>query len=273
MEGIFEAASKFSRINPDNPNLTEKEKIAVELYNSALNAFSLKNEDIAIIELKKSVTLNPELYEAKTLLGICYYHMGAYEKSALMFKDVGAAEKNGMLAYRIKSGLNSVDEPLKRKKKITKKTVRNDPDSETVRIKTKQEKKDIVVKYIIGITIGLLIGLLSGLPGYISSEGQVDIDELEARYQQKIAVLESDIAEAGEDIKELELAFGSLEEQYIDAKKDDDYLESVINLYKAENLYRAGEKEQAKEVINSLKVTDFESPYLEKYNFLIDELM
>jgi len=42
------------------------------LYNKALEDFRAKSEDIAIIELKKAISLNPDFHEAMNLLGIFY---------------------------------------------------------------------------------------------------------------------------------------------------------------------------------------------------------
>ena len=55
-----------------NPDISEDYKTSVDLYNSALENLRFNSEDIAIIELKKAVALNPEFNEAVMLLGVCF---------------------------------------------------------------------------------------------------------------------------------------------------------------------------------------------------------
>jgi len=50
------------------------------LYNKALEDFRAKSEDIAIIELKKAISLNPDFHEAMNLLGIFYMYMIKLQK-------------------------------------------------------------------------------------------------------------------------------------------------------------------------------------------------
>ncbi len=47
-------------------------KEATHLYNKALEYLNQNNMDVAIIRLKKAVSVNPHLVEAKVLLGLCY---------------------------------------------------------------------------------------------------------------------------------------------------------------------------------------------------------
>ena len=44
---------------------------SVILYNKALENLRMGSEDIAIIELKKAISMNSTFYEAMNLLGLC----------------------------------------------------------------------------------------------------------------------------------------------------------------------------------------------------------
>ena len=59
-------------IEKNNPGISEEVKKSVLLYNNALDNLKMDSEDIAVIELKKAISLNPEFYEAINLLGLCY---------------------------------------------------------------------------------------------------------------------------------------------------------------------------------------------------------
>lgn len=67
--------------------IQEKEKIlsnykeAITLYNKALGYLKQKNMDMAIIRLKKAVSLHPQLIEARVLLGLSYMHEKQFHKA------------------------------------------------------------------------------------------------------------------------------------------------------------------------------------------------
>ncbi|HOJ12450.1 MAG TPA: tetratricopeptide repeat protein [Clostridiales bacterium] len=88
----------LENITKINPEISEDLKNSIMLYNSALANLATNSEDIAIIELKKAVAVNPDFYEAVNLLGLCFYYMKAYEKAEEMFERVARAENNGIKA-------------------------------------------------------------------------------------------------------------------------------------------------------------------------------
>jgi len=94
----------FLPINLDNilkmgNEISEDIKNSILLYNNALENLKMDSEDIAMIELRKAISLNPEFYEAINLLGICYYYLKDYDKAEEMFAKVAKAEKNGVRAF------------------------------------------------------------------------------------------------------------------------------------------------------------------------------
>ena len=80
--------------------LAENIRNSIVLYNKAIESLSTGSEDIAMIELKKAVSLNPQFYEALNLLGICYNHINDNEKAAEIFNRVLKAENNGVKAQK-----------------------------------------------------------------------------------------------------------------------------------------------------------------------------
>ena len=61
--------------------LTDNIKNSINLYNKALQNLWRNSEDIAIIELKKAISINPEFHEAINLLGLCYAYTKDYSKA------------------------------------------------------------------------------------------------------------------------------------------------------------------------------------------------
>jgi len=58
-----------------------------------LEDFRAKSEDIAIIELKKAISLNPDFHEAMNLLGIFYMYIGENDKAAEVFQKLWMRKK------------------------------------------------------------------------------------------------------------------------------------------------------------------------------------
>lgn len=75
----------LDRLSETNPNMPDNIKNSIQLYNKALEDFRAKSEDIAIIELKKAISLNPDFHEAMNLLGIFYMYIGENDKAAETF--------------------------------------------------------------------------------------------------------------------------------------------------------------------------------------------
>lgn len=79
---------------------------SIILYNKALESLKTGSEDIAIIGLKKAVSMNPHFYEAMNLLGLCYSYINDNAKALEIFSKVVKAENNSIKALRYMSLLD-----------------------------------------------------------------------------------------------------------------------------------------------------------------------
>lgn len=73
-------------------------KGAIELYNKALEDISSHNEDMAIIALRKAISIYPAFYEAMNLMGVCYDSLGDEENARRMFEKVIQLEDSSIRA-------------------------------------------------------------------------------------------------------------------------------------------------------------------------------
>jgi len=83
----------LDKLSQANPNIPDNIKNSIVLYNKALEDFRAKSEDIAIIELKKAISLNPDFHEAMNLLGIFYMYIGENDKAAEVFQKLWMRKK------------------------------------------------------------------------------------------------------------------------------------------------------------------------------------
>lgn len=87
---------EIEKINPINisdeefnvykiPNNVRK---SIALYNKSVINFKISCVDLAIIDLKKSLALNPDFSEAIKLLGLCYVYKKDFDKAEKFFKKL-----------------------------------------------------------------------------------------------------------------------------------------------------------------------------------------
>ncbi len=76
------------------PKFLENHKEAIVLYNKSLFYMQQKNIDMAIIRLKKAVSLNPKLLEARALLALAYMKQNQFHKASEQVNKVLVIDKS-----------------------------------------------------------------------------------------------------------------------------------------------------------------------------------
>lgn len=83
-----------------NPNRLEQLNQAAKKYNFSLEKLHEGGEDVALIQLKKVVTLNPRFIRAHLLLSLLYMKKGEADKAVKSIKKVLQIDRNNTLALR-----------------------------------------------------------------------------------------------------------------------------------------------------------------------------
>lgn len=155
LESIEERAGELPE------NLSE----AIKLFNRALEDALCKNEDMAIIGLRKAIALNPSFYEAMNLLGLCFAMIGKDEAAVSAFQQVINADNSSIKAMEYIGMLRGTDDaveedtlkPVKRKTKTkTRKAVEKQPSFWANALRA-EDTRFYFMKYIVGIIIGVLL--------------------------------------------------------------------------------------------------------------------
>lgn len=161
----------LDRLLKTNIDMPDNLKNSVLLYNKALDNIRIKSEDIAIIELKKAISLNPDFCEAINLLGLLYASIkeinlaiGCFErvlkidpedKKALEYLKL--LDPNYMRPGNVKVKNKEVKENKKSNIKSKKKDTRKDSGSTELMYYVSNILKLDAAKYIIGFVAGLLV--------------------------------------------------------------------------------------------------------------------
>jgi tetratricopeptide (TPR) repeat protein len=240
------------------------------LYNKALENLRMDSEDIAIIELKKAVSMNPDFHEAMNLLGLCYLYIREYAKARELFEKVTAAEKNSIRAMKYMTSMNtgetvSASSEQRRKPEAAKKRDNGGASLLAGILKGKLAGREDILRMVVSFTAGaLLMFLLSLVFRYSPTELKVS-SEIEST-QKPSGITDVDVSKLNSEIQRLQEELdASLSE--IEYYKSTAGLKEVEDLIAAKNFVAAGDK------LKQLKVLEFKEPEKSRVDQLYEEIM
>jgi len=105
-------ASKYLKDIQENQAYLEKLSSAVKRYNQALLHIQQGNEDLAAIQLKKAISLNPKFIKAIALLGLCYVKEDQLAKAQTTFQRILLIDKSNFMARKYLDSLNNQSKDL-----------------------------------------------------------------------------------------------------------------------------------------------------------------
>jgi tetratricopeptide (TPR) repeat protein len=113
---MFNIADEIDNFKPIDVSSLEQKlgsipddmKGAIELYNKALEDIANKNEDMAVIALKKAIAIYPAFYEAMNLMGVCYESLGDEENARFMFQKIIQMEDSSIRAQEYLNRLDGI---------------------------------------------------------------------------------------------------------------------------------------------------------------------
>lgn len=202
-------------INMVQSNATKLDTInqTIKKYNQALIYCYQDSKDMAIIQLKKVLSLNPKFIRAHQLLALLYIDAEEWEKAERELKKCCQIDTNNTTVLRYKKIVDKMllpDDSVKasKSKKIVTDVIHYQRDNETIiQPVGYKEHKGIssVINIIIGVAIGIAVAFFLILPARISSA------KAEAKEELKVISEQSDAKSA--TITELESKVSKLTEE------------------------------------------------------------
>jgi TolA-binding protein len=278
--------NNFKPINLDeiiqrNEKIPDNIRNSIFLYNKAIESLRSGSEDIAAIELKKAVSMNPNFNEALNLLGICYSYIGEVEKAGEVFRRVIKAESNSILAMNYMQKLGLADTIPVQFEKPSKQPAAKQSDSlkrirerKTYKIERKNEKrgarKTLLYYLMIGgaFAAGFLAAIViySMMPPKETVVPQPDQSAIDAAVN---AAKQENQAR----VEELEKKIDSLQKEKDNAVAQTDYYKSSLKLYEIESLYRSKDYQGAADILLLMKTVQFRDAEKEKFDTLYETVM
>jgi len=271
----------LDEIVPEGENIPDNFRNSIFLYNKAIESLRSGSEDIAVIGLKKAISMNPGFNEAFNLLGICYSYMGEREKAAEAFNRVIRAESNSVLAMNIMQRLGMGDvsqtvQPAQKSKPLKKPSEQPEQPLKRVR-ETKPQTKGINpngrgVSNIVKIGAGFIAGLLVcavvylALPKDQNNEPAPDTTQTDATTDNNLQQYEAQISD-------LQGKNGMLEKDKETAMQQADYYKAALKLYEVNDLVRDRNYESAADLLLLMKTIEFKDAEKQKFDSLYATVM
>lgn len=155
-------AGKYLDAVQKNPARLEAVNVTIKKYNQALLYCKQNSCDLAVIQLKKVLSLNPKLVKGHQLLALLYIQSGKYDLAKKELRLAGKIDSNNLTTLRYLREINrkaheEVKEAPKEKKK--ERSVAYQSGNDTI-IQPTEFKDNTTSQTIINIVIGLALGIL-----------------------------------------------------------------------------------------------------------------
>ena len=138
----------------------------IKKYNQALLYCHQDSRDMAIIQLKKVLSMNPKMVQGHQLLGLLYLEEGNYEQAAKALEKAHAIDTNNTTTLRY---MKELDDRAKASgttlKDKNKKTVSYQSGNDTIIRPVSNFKESSSGSTVLNIAIGLIVGVLFSSSG------------------------------------------------------------------------------------------------------------
>lgn len=218
-----------------NGNRLDSLNQTIKKYNQALVYCRQDSQDLAIIQLKKVLSLNPRLVKGHQLLALLYMQEGNFEMAKKSLRNAGRIDANNTTTLRYLREVNQrlhKEQPAKKKEKKEKKgkekeeLVSYQSGNETI-IHPATFKDNSVWSTILNIVIGAAIGVL--VTWFLIVPGM----RQDAVSDANLSVREANdtISTKNQTIKTLEAQIEALEGQVEELSQLEDHSPEVAAMY------------------------------------------
>lgn len=223
----------------------------IKKYNQALTYCNQDSLDLAVIQLKKVLSLNPKFIRAHQLLALLYINSEEWEKAKRELTKCLEIDTNNIATLRY---LKEVDEMLvpeegaknsSRKQKKTEEIIKYQSGNETI-IQSVNVKDGKGVTSLLNLGIGLVIGIAIAffliLPARIQN-AKANIDDELRKVSEQSDAKTATIDELQQQLEELQEANSNLQQDLSAYMGTDGTLQSVDSLMKAAGAYLTNPEE------------------------------
>lgn len=260
----------------NSPTKLENLNQAAKKFNTALSAAQMGNDDLAMIQLKKVVSMQPNYIKAAQLLALLYIRAGERDKASKLLYKLKKIDINNTITLRYLNEIGApAEQPVKAERTVQAASQTHDIFKETDKLNAISSYKEVKPSPLpwLNLFLGLLLGvvvtwylIVPEVQKYRETEEVSELDKYvdqNEKQENTIDVLENEI----DDLKkELDTAQGTITElenrELFDPAMYDD-------LFQAISLYHQGKTLKAAETLLDLDQSVLTSKSAKKmYNYV-----
>ncbi len=233
-------ADEYIRAIQENPARLETINQTIKKYNQSLLYCKRGSEDLAIIQLRKVLSMNPKLVKGHQLLALLYIRTEDYGRAEVELRRALAIDRTDDISLRYQAELEKFSKKSKREGQGQERTRKKDPGkpdiisytsgNETI-IMPAAYKENTGVNVILNIFIGLVVGValtwFLALPAKVQSVRN-EANEQIREYSDQLAARQSEINELQSRLDELQ---SSVEIEEEETEEEDSSYELLIDAY------------------------------------------
>jgi tetratricopeptide (TPR) repeat protein len=251
-------------------NHFEEYKDAIMLYNRALRYVKQKNNDMAIIRLKKAVSLNPRFLDARCLLALCYMKQKDYYKAQKEIFSVLEVDQSHEKALRYLNQINNEDTRKKTHDLVVDRVTGT--ENETIQKPNKIINRGYYLRnYVIYFVVGAVCMLIIQL-GLIYPNINKNLNQKIKQHEAKQIELTNDIekitSETDQKIKQLQEENEKLKTENSSLKANTDKLTQQQKLVAAKELSEQRKWKESAEVIYTIAASVLDDDQKQEYEEL-----
>ena len=236
-------ADDYLNMMQNDPSTLESISQTIKKFNQALAYCYQDSLDLAVIQLKKVISMNPKFVQAHQLLALLYIRAEKWSDAKRELEKCRRVDVNNTITLRylqeVDSMLEVENESGISNRKKTVDTVKYLRGNETI-IQPLNEKDSKGIATLGNIVVGIIIGLAAAcfliLPAQVQSAKQ-GIDEELKTVNEEMDVKTAKIAELEQDIKTLTSEKEKLQAELVGYTGEDGKLSALDNLLYAAYLY------------------------------------
>jgi len=263
-------ADEYIRAIQANPARLETINQTIKKYNQSLLYCQQGSEDLAIIQLKKVLSLNPKLVKAHQLLALLYIQTEEYDRAGRELRRALAIDKTDNMSLHYQEELEALTgKPLNRREKQEKeKKDTKNPDvisytsgNETIIMPTGYKEStgmNVVLNIVIGLVVGIALMWFLIVPAKVRSVRNETNQQI-IEYSDEISAKQAEINSLKKQIEELT----PTEEEIQEEETASVSYEKLIEAYTS---FRAEDLEASAAALDEVKPEELSEAAMGLYN-------
>ncbi|MBP5490109.1 MAG: tetratricopeptide repeat protein [Lachnospiraceae bacterium] len=193
-------AARYLEMLHANPSKLDNLNLAIRKYNGAVDAVAHDGDDLAILQLKKAVSLNPKFIRAWQMLALIYMKYGQMDKARTCLRKTLAIDVTNTVSMKY---LREIRAMLRANRKLKVSAVEPEDEKEAEIVTTKTyasylEEQDhidyrILISLLLGIFLGIMVVYFLVVPG-IKSGMRQEFKETQGEYAEQMSKYLTDIS-------------------------------------------------------------------------------